>query len=69
MLADSSGNSFQLSGDTSKLSSYIGKQIQVHGTSSGTTADAMSSDAAAGGAKQFTVKDVQKLSDACASSK
>jgi hypothetical protein len=65
MLADNSGNSFQLSGDTSKLSSYIGKQIQVHGTNSETTADAMSSDAAVGGAKQFTVKQVQKLSDTC----
>jgi len=58
-----------LSGDTSKLNSYVGKEVQVHGknTSRGATdADAMSSDASsAGAAKQFTVHDVKKLSDTC----
>lgn len=73
MLADSNGNNFQLHGDTSKLNSYIGKEIQVHGaalSSSGTSADAMSSDAsAAGSAKQFNVSDVHKVADTCAASK
>jgi len=70
MLADNSGNNFQLRGDTSKLTGYIGKQIQVHGmVSTATSSAAMSSNAgAAGAAKQFTVSDVQKLSDTCASS-
>jgi len=75
MLADNSGNNFQLRGDTSQLSIYIGKEVQVHGigiNSSGTNAGAMSSDAtgtSAGIAKQFTVNDVHKVSDTCASSK
>jgi hypothetical protein len=74
MLADNSGNNFQLSGDTAQLNNYIRKEVQVHGialNSSGTTADAMSSDtsAAAGAAKQFTVSDAHKTADTCASSK
>jgi hypothetical protein len=73
MLADSNGNNFQLRGDTSKLNSYIGKEVQVHGSAlsnSGMNADAMSSDAsAAGSAKQFTVSGVRKLADTCAASK
>src|ERR1700687_1255687 len=32
MLADNSGNKFQLRGDTSKLNSYIGKEVKVDGT-------------------------------------
>ncbi len=74
MLADKSGNNFQLQGDASQLDSYIGKEIQVHGSSlnsSGTSADAMASDTggATGAAKQFTVSDVHKVADTCASSK
>jgi len=74
MLADSSGNNFQLHGDATQLDSFIGKEIQVKGSSlnsSGSSADAMASDTggAAGAAKQFTVSDVHKVGDTCASSK
>jgi len=61
-ILDNSGNNVQLRGNTSKLSSYIGKQVQVHGTSS-SGASAMSSDS--GAEKQFTVHDVKKLADNC----
>lgn len=71
MLADNSGHNVQLRGNTSKLNSYVGKEVQVHGArinSTGTNASAMSSDAtgnASGAAKQFKVNDVKKISDTC----
>jgi hypothetical protein len=68
ILADNSGNTFQLRGKTSKLNSFVGKQIQVHGAniSPATTAGAMSSDASSSGAvNQFNVYDVRKISDSC----
>jgi hypothetical protein len=73
MLADNSGNSFQLRGDTAKLASYIGNEVKVDGIAmtSGTSAGAMSSPSStdsgslAGTATQFNVNSVHKLADTC----
>lgn len=75
MLADNSGNKFQLRGDTSKLNSYIGKEVKVDGmaASGGSNAGAMASSTSTssgsgtetGTATQFSVSDVHKVADAC----
>jgi hypothetical protein len=69
-LADDSGHNFQLQGNTSKLNSYVGKEVQLHGArlgSAGTNTSAMSSDAsnASGYTGEFKVSNVQKISDTC----
>jgi len=69
MLADSSGSNIQLRGDTSRLNSYIGKEIRVDGIaspSSGSNAGAMSSSTSgAGSSTQFSVSGVHKVADTC----
>jgi hypothetical protein len=73
MLADSSGNSFQLRGATAQLSNYIGKEVKVNGMAmpnSGSNAGAMSSSTSSTSssgatATQFSVSDVHKVADAC----
>jgi hypothetical protein len=69
MLSESSGNSFQLRGDTSQLSSFIGKEVKVDGTAStgGSNAGAMSSSSGSGSSSgQFSVSKVHKVADSCA---
>jgi len=69
MLADNSGNKFQLRGESSQLASYIGNEIRVDGTAASkpaSSAGAMSSatgDAPA--ARQINVVNVHKISDTC----
>jgi hypothetical protein len=75
LLADNSGNSFQLRGETVQLGSYIGKEVKVDGIAvpnSGSTAGAMASPtsstslpAASGTTAQFSVSDVHKVAEAC----
>jgi hypothetical protein len=48
MLTDASGTMYQLTGETSKLSSNVNKEVEVRGTTSG--ASGASSGAAASGA-------------------
>jgi hypothetical protein len=74
ILADDSGNSFQLRGNTSQLSSFLGKQVKVDGiaTTNSGSAGAMSSSTSSttpsGSSTQFSVSDVHKVADSCASS-
>jgi len=80
ILADNSGNSFQLRGDTSQLSNYVGKEVRVDGmagSASGSSAGAMSapsspsstssatSSGTSAAASQFNVSNIHKVSDAC----
>src|SRR5215469_11447196 len=74
-LADkSSGNSYQLTGNTAKLSSHVGHEIQITGTaaqpsaasSSGATAAAPSGGAA--GQQTFEVKSFKHIAATCGSS-
>jgi hypothetical protein len=71
MVADNAGNQYQLRGDTSKLSSYIGNEVRVDGiamSSNASNAGAMSSDSGAptSTATQLNVNKVRKVSDTCA---
>lgn len=69
MIADKSGNNFQLRGDSSQLSSNVGKEVRVVGTAmpnSGSAAGSMSSGSSQGTVTQFSVSRVHKIADTCA---
>ena len=74
ILADNSGNSFQLHGDTLRLTSYIGAEVQVEGIATiNSVAPAMasptsseSSGSSSGAATQFNVSEIRKVTDTCA---
>jgi Protein of unknown function (DUF5818) len=69
-LTDASGKTYQLAGDTSKLSDHVGHQVRVTGdTGDGAAGGAASSGAAAGGAGGSTinVKKVKMISSSCPS--
>lgn len=74
VVADSSGNHYQLTGDTTKLSGYIGDEVRVDGVamSNASNPGAMSSpsDSAdtTGSATELNVSKVRKVSDTCATS-
>jgi hypothetical protein len=70
ILADASGNNYQLRGDTTHLNAYLGKQVRVEGMAipdTGTSAGAMASSygSSAGGTNQFSVNHVHKVADTC----
>ena len=69
ILADKSGNNFQLSGDTSKLSSLMGSEVRVAGTAwtSAPRPGAMASGAPAEPVIQISVSKVRKVAGSCAS--
>src|SRR5215510_3345293 len=66
-LTDSSGKTYQLQGDDSKLSKDVGHQVRIKGSemagSSGATPP--SSPGGASAAIQFKVKNVEKIADTC----
>lgn len=80
-LTDQSGKTYQLSGDTSKLSDHVGHQVRIMGTdnsssasSSGSTGSSPSSSATGAGASSgsqptFTVSKVKMISSTCSTSK
>jgi hypothetical protein len=74
LLADKSGNSFQLNGDKSQLSSLIGNEIRVDGTAASMEANpgaiaAPSSSSGPGSATQISVSKVRKVADTCVNSR
>jgi ABC-type oligopeptide transport system substrate-binding subunit len=77
-LTDQSGKTYQLSGDTSKLSDHVGHQIRVMGTdnssaasSSGSSPSSSSASSATGAGSSsgsqptFTVQKVKMISSSC----
>jgi hypothetical protein len=77
-LADASGTTYNLTGDTSKLSSHVGEQVEVKGmpasgsASSSAAPDASASSAGAAGSaagasagQSFTVQSVKKIAKTC----
>ena len=79
-LTDQSGKTWQLAGDTSKLSDHVGHQVRIMGTdssssasSSGSSSPSSSSGSSATGAgssssgsqSTFTVKNVKMISSTC----
>jgi hypothetical protein len=68
-LADASGTTYNLTGDTSKLSSHVGEQVEVHGTPSSSPSSAASSQTAGGASAQnFDVKSVKRIAKSCSTS-
>jgi hypothetical protein len=80
-LTDQSGKTYQLAGDTSKLSDHVGHQVRITGTdnsssasSSGSTGSSTSSSATGAGSSSgsqptFTVKKVKMISSPCSMSR
>ncbi len=69
-LADNSGTTYQLSGDTSKLSKHVGHEVQITGSTSGSTSGSSSASSSNGmsqGASQqaLTVDKVKHISESC----
>ncbi len=76
-LADASGITYKLTGDTSKLSSHVGEQVEVKGMpasdsaassatpSSDSSAAAAGSSSASAAGKSFTVQHVKRISKTC----
>jgi hypothetical protein len=67
-LADASGTSYNLTGDTSKLSAHVGEQVELKGSpSAGSAAGAAASagGAAAGAGQNFDVKGVKRIAKSC----
>jgi hypothetical protein len=81
-LTDQSGKTYQLAGDTSKLSDHVGHQVRIMGTdnsssasSSGSSSPSSSSSSSATGAGSssgsqptFTVQKVKMISSTCSTS-
>jgi hypothetical protein len=74
-VTDSSGNSYKLQGDTSKLSDHVGQEVKISGkdlgsaASSGFPSGSKEPASAAQGGHSFDVSNIEKVSDSCASSK
>lgn len=71
-LTDASGKTYQLQGDTSKLSDEVGHQVRIHGSeasastgSSGAAGSSGSTSASASSGTQFNVTSVKKVADTC----
>jgi len=67
-LTDSSGTTYQLQGDTAKLTEHVGHEVLITGSTSGGASDSANS-ASAGAASQPTlnVKSVKHVSKTCKS--
>ncbi len=63
-LTDSSGKTYQLAGDTSKLADHVGHQMKITGTVAAAAAGAAAG--AAGAAPTLTVKKIKMVSATCA---
>ena|SRR5947209_5160533 len=83
-LTDASGTTYQLQGDTSKLSAHVNNEVEVKGTASGagagagatgsagSSSSASTGTSASGGAaagQTFNVTKVKKVSGSCSNSK
>jgi hypothetical protein len=66
-LTDKSGTTYQLQGDTKKLSAHVGHEVQITGSTSGTSATGSAMGTQAGGAQQLTVQSMKHVSKTCQS--
>lgn len=72
-LTDKSGNTYQLTGNTSKLTEHIGHEVEIRGTTSGTSEPSGAASSETAGAKsatgqQIEVSSVKHISETCTSS-
>jgi uncharacterized protein involved in copper resistance len=72
-LTDASGTTYQLQGDTAKLTEHVGHEVQITGSNSGAASPSPSSTAtpSSSGANQqtLTVEKVKHVSKTCKSAK
>lgn len=72
-LTDASGTTYQLQGDTAKLTEHVGHEVRITGSSSGAASPSASSTAtpSSSGANQqtLTVEKVKHISKTCKSAK
>jgi hypothetical protein len=66
-LTDKNGMTYQLSGDTSKLSDHVGHEVQITGTSSAASASSNSAAASGGTQQSLDVKSMKHISKTCKS--
>lgn len=68
-LTASSGTTYQLQGDASKLSKHVGHEVQITGTPSeaGSSTGTMSGTSAGGAQQTLTVDTVKHISKTCTS--
>lgn len=65
-LTDASGTTYQLSGDTTKLSEHVGHEIKVWGdTGAGSSASASGASTSASSTQTLNVKRVKMVSSSC----
>lgn len=80
-LTDASGTTYQLQGDSSKLSAHVNNEVEIKGTASGASGagaagstspsagSSASTGAGAAGSQMFNVTKVKKVSGTCSTSK
>jgi hypothetical protein len=74
ILADAMGNTYMLRGDTTELSSYLGKDVRVDGmaipksNSAGSMASSSGESSQASSTQQFSVQHARKIADNCSTS-
>jgi uncharacterized protein DUF5818 len=66
-LTDKSGNTYQLTGDTTKLKDHVGHEVQVIGNVSGSSSGAASSKTSATGGASIDVSSIKHISETCSS--
>jgi len=65
-LTDNSGTTYQLQGDTSKLSKHVGHEVQITGSPSKSSAGSSTTETSQGSAQQaLTVEKVKHISESC----
>jgi hypothetical protein len=65
-LTDNAGTTYQLAGDTSKLTEHVGHQVQIKGSTSGAS-PAGATAGAAGGQQTLTVESIKHVAKTCKS--
>ena len=68
-LTDQSGTTYQLAGDTSKLTEHVGHEVEITGATSGASSSATASSTGASASTQptLTVSSVKHISATCSS--
>jgi hypothetical protein len=68
-LTDNAGTTYKLEGDTEKLSAHVGHEVQITGTTSGSSAASSTTAGAAGAGteKALNVQSVKHVSKTCKS--
>jgi hypothetical protein len=69
-LTDSAGTTYQLQGDTSKLTEHVGHEVQIKGSASSAAGSSPSSGSMAGsaaGSQTLTVESVKHIAKTCKS--